>query len=503
MKIAIVGAGFAGLSSAKVLIQFGHEVTVYEKAPDVGGVWSSTRNYPGLTTQNVRDTYCLSDLKMPKSYPEYPKSAQVQAYLEAYAEKFELAPFLNLSTEVVAADQDKSSGKWSVTSRAADGAETTDKFDQLVVASGIFSDPFIPDFPGKEAYQKAGGVVKSVSDVRSLDEIRDKHVALVGFGKSTCDMAVSANEVSASTTVVARHLLWKLPKMVGKVVPYKMLFLTRMGEALIGYQFLRGFEWFLHTIGRPMRWMMLSSVESAVKWQLKLKKNSLHPGGHFEDIARSTVSLASDGFFEAVDKGTIKVKRESEVARLLEDNGELKAELTSGETIKADIVICGTGWKQSVPFLKPEVEQQLLNERGEFELYQYIHPFTIKNLFFVGYNSSFFSPLSAETAAMWVAAYLDGMITLPPEQERRKKVAARLEWMRERTRGKHARGTNLIPFSMHNIDETLDEIGVNVGLFTRFNQWLLPPVPGHYQKCTKRLLKKQARHKQATSKRTA
>lgn len=32
MKIGIVGAGFAGLSSAKVLRQLGHEVVVWEKA---------------------------------------------------------------------------------------------------------------------------------------------------------------------------------------------------------------------------------------------------------------------------------------------------------------------------------------------------------------------------------------------------------------------------------------------------------------------------------------
>jgi cation diffusion facilitator CzcD-associated flavoprotein CzcO len=47
MKVAVVGAGFAGLSAAKVLRQSGFDVTVFEQAPDVGGVWSSTRRYPG------------------------------------------------------------------------------------------------------------------------------------------------------------------------------------------------------------------------------------------------------------------------------------------------------------------------------------------------------------------------------------------------------------------------------------------------------------------------
>ncbi|MDQ4112898.1 MAG: FAD-dependent oxidoreductase, partial [Actinomycetota bacterium] len=57
MKIAVIGAGFAGVASAKVLTELGHDVTVYEKAPDVGGVWSRTRRYPGLTTQNNKDSY--------------------------------------------------------------------------------------------------------------------------------------------------------------------------------------------------------------------------------------------------------------------------------------------------------------------------------------------------------------------------------------------------------------------------------------------------------------
>ena len=47
MRVGIVGAGVAGLTTAKVLCQAGHEVVVYDKAPDVGGVWSRTRRYPG------------------------------------------------------------------------------------------------------------------------------------------------------------------------------------------------------------------------------------------------------------------------------------------------------------------------------------------------------------------------------------------------------------------------------------------------------------------------
>ena len=64
-KIAIVGAGFAGLASAKVLTEFGHDVHVFEKDSEVGGVWTTSRRYPGLGTQNVRSTYALSDYSYP------------------------------------------------------------------------------------------------------------------------------------------------------------------------------------------------------------------------------------------------------------------------------------------------------------------------------------------------------------------------------------------------------------------------------------------------------
>jgi cation diffusion facilitator CzcD-associated flavoprotein CzcO len=85
MKIGIVGAGFAGLTSAKVLGEFGHEVQIFEKESDVGGVWSASRRYPGLGTQNVRSTYAVSDYGYPKGTPEWPSGEQVQQYMEGYS----------------------------------------------------------------------------------------------------------------------------------------------------------------------------------------------------------------------------------------------------------------------------------------------------------------------------------------------------------------------------------------------------------------------------------
>lgn len=90
--------------------------------PDVGGVWSRTRLYPGVSIQNSKDTYRLADLPMPTCDPELPSGQQVQAYPEAYADRIGLKPLRRLSTPVTHAAQG-ADGRWTVTSRPERGAE--------------------------------------------------------------------------------------------------------------------------------------------------------------------------------------------------------------------------------------------------------------------------------------------------------------------------------------------------------------------------------------------
>lgn len=487
MKIAIIGAGFAGLTSARHFRDFGHEVTVFEKAPDVGGVWSRTRLYPGVSTQNGKDTYHLSDFPMPAGYPEWPSGGQVQEYLESYARTFDLMPLLRLNTKVEAATQGED-GRWTVTT--ATGSEV---FDFLTICNGIFSAPAVPDFPGAEAFKAAGGTICHSSEFLNLNDAKGKHVVVVGYGKSSCDVAVGLEGAAASMTVVARELIWKMPKKLGGVLNYKYLFLTRMGEALFPYITLKGAEKFLHGAGKPVRNSMLGSVQGLITRQLKLKKLGTLPRGSFERIARSTVSLVTDGFFGLVEKGRIGIKRDTAIDQLLAEGGRRFALLKTGEKIPADIVICGTGWRQEVPFLDQETQGKIMDAKGNFRLYRCILPTGVRNLAFNGYNSSFFSPLSAEMGALWIVAHMAGALRLPPEAEQLAATDRRLAWMAERTEGKHARGTNIIPFSMHQVDELLEDMGLGIGGFQRFMEWQMPVKPGNYARVAKDLHRKLGR----------
>jgi len=481
MNVAIVGAGFAGLSTAKIFMAFGHRVTVFEKEADVGGVWSASRRYPGLTTQNVRSTYALSDFPYPADYPEWPSGEQVQTYLASYARHFGLDPHIHLSTEVTQARFNETAQKWTIETQANNSpSQGSRSFDYLVVCNGIFSQPMVPDYPGNAEFITAGGRVCHTSQLHDYAEAKDKHVLIVGYGKSSCDVAQAVCEHAASTRVVARHLIWKVPKMLMNVLNYKYLLLTRMGEGLFKYIHLKGFEKFLHGIGKPVRNSMLGQVQWVVTRQCKLKELDLHPQTPFETIARSTVSLVTDGFFENVAAGRIKVMKNAQIRRLLARADGKFAELSSNETVPADLVVCGTGWNQSVPFLPQEVMARVTDSQGNFRLYRSMIPVNVPRLAFNGYNSSFFSQLNCEIGALWIADVIGGGLKLPPAIRQNETITERLAWMQERTDGKHSKGTNIIPFSLHHIDELLQDMQMPLAALTRFKQWLLPTNPADY-----------------------
>lgn len=492
MVIGIVGGGLAGLSTAKILKNFGFTVVLFEKEADIGGVWSASRRYPGLTTQNPRETYAFSDFPMPKHYPEWPSGAQVQAYLESYVAHFGLGDDIHLNTEVVSAEPDPRNPGWILTTRQRDQPDNgkTDIYsvDWLIVCNGIFSIPDVPRFAGFPEFMAAGGAVLHTSEFTDIERARGKDVLVVGYGKSSCDVANAVSPISRSTTVIARHLLWKIPKRLANVLNFKHLFLNRLGEGLFRYIHVKGFEKFLHGPGLPIRDAMLSSVGSIIAGQLKLRQIGLHPENSLETIARSTVSLVTDGFYEKILSGALKIRKGAEISRL----GPGNATLSTGETLPADLVICGTGWEQRVPFLSAPVMSRVTDERGNFRLYRSMLPIGVPRLVFNGYNSSFFSQLNAEVSALWLVEYISGSLTLPPDEVQNAYIDSRLAWMESRTNGKHSRGTNIIPFSVHHMDELLEEIDLKLPLATRLKHWLLAINAADYAPLHRRLERRRA-----------
>ncbi|GID29447.1 flavin-containing monooxygenase [Paractinoplanes brasiliensis] len=478
MRVGIIGAGVAGLATAKTLLQAGHEVVVFDPAPDVGGVWSRTRRYPGLTTQSARSTYGFSDYPMPRDFPEWPSGEQVQSWLESYAHEFKIEPHLRLGVRVLSAT--RTAGGWTLA--CSDGSSCD--VARVVVANGVFCEPNLPVFEGQDEFTAAGGKILPGTEVHDATIAQGEHVLVVGYGKSACDVTVPLSEVAASTDVIARQLLWKVPRKIGGVLNFKMLLLTRMGEALFKYHRLRGVERFLHGPANPIRRAMLNSVGSVSVRQFKLEQLGLVPRGSMEGIVKGAIGLATEGFFEGVEAGTIRVRRDTTIARLRA--GE--AELSDGTVLPAGLIVCATGFQQGVPFLDADVQRKLFDERGNFQLYRQILPPGVDGLYFNGYNSSFFSPLNAEMAAVWITAHLAGLVPLPPLDDMQAQVREQLAFMDEATDRHHSRGAKIIPFSLKNADEVLNDLGLNIPRRVRAAHWLNPVDPSAYRGVTPALI---------------
>ncbi|HWG26145.1 hypothetical protein [Actinospica sp.] len=64
--------------------------------------------------------------------------------------------------------------------------------------------------------------------------------------------------------------------------------------------------------------------------------------------------------------------------------------------------------------------------------------------------------------------------------------------MDEATDTHHCRGTKIIPFSMHNVDQVLGDLDLNIAASIRAAHWLNPVNPAAYRKMTPALLRRLA-----------
>jgi cation diffusion facilitator CzcD-associated flavoprotein CzcO len=60
--VAVVGAGSSGIVAAKVLIEDGFDVTLFDREKQIGGIWSPDGAYIDLQAQLVAGFMEFSDL---------------------------------------------------------------------------------------------------------------------------------------------------------------------------------------------------------------------------------------------------------------------------------------------------------------------------------------------------------------------------------------------------------------------------------------------------------
>jgi cation diffusion facilitator CzcD-associated flavoprotein CzcO len=472
VKIAIIGAGPSGLATAAVLHGFGHEVMVFEKAPDIGGVWSATRAYPGVATQDDRVTYAFSDVPMPDDFPDHPSGAQVRGYLEQYARVKGLEDRIHLGTRVESAEPDAAGDGW-VVGVVGERGPVTHHVDWLVVANGVFSTPHVPEWPGREEFEALGGRVIVPTELGSGADLDGRRVVVVGWGKTACDVAEASSRTARSTTVVARTLRWKIPKRIAGGLTFRHLLLTRLGEHLMATPRTSFGSHVVAVLGLPARRSALWVLRRSIARRTGLRAVGMVPSVPLP----YSDSLVTDGFFEAVAASRLEVRRERSVAGLGAVDGAPGVRLSDGTWLAADVVVPATGFDQELPFFGPSVRADLQDADGVLALHRRILPLDVPRLAFAGWGHTYRSPLTAEIGAVWLAGHLAGALRVRPRSELRR-TADRYHLTHRQAA---AWGEPQLPCgSFLALDQLLDDLELPLPASVRLRQWLAPLAPSSY-----------------------
>jgi len=190
-RVAIVGAGPAGLAAARALKALGLTFTVFEKHHDVGGIWdvhnegSPMYRSAHFISSKTKSGHC--GYPMPEYYPDYPSNTQILAYIRDFTKDGDLYPHIRFNTSVdkVTYEEDR----WQVTTSEQGEAPKTEAYRWLICANGTNWVPSRPSLKGEGEFD--GEIIHSV-DYHDADSIRGKRVLVVGAGNSGVDIACDA-----------------------------------------------------------------------------------------------------------------------------------------------------------------------------------------------------------------------------------------------------------------------------------------------------------------------
>ena len=325
-RVIVIGAGPGGLAAAASLQQQGVPCTVLERASSVGAAWQG--RYDSLRLHTVRWLSGLPGAPIPRRYGRWVARDDLVAYLHDYAERNGLKP--ELGVEVMRIDRDSEGDGWRVeTSEGARAARA------VVVATGYSRTPYLPDWPGRDAFP--GSMVHS-ADYREPSSYVGKAVLVVGAGNSAAEIAVDLVGAGAQVELSVR-------------TPPNIVRRDTLGvpSQLLGIALKRAPEGVMNSLSRLMRRLSVPDLSD--------HGLPAPPGNGFTQFLRTqTVPILDHGFVRLVRSGAISV------VPAVEGFDGAAVCLADGSLRRPDSVIAATGYR---PDLEPMVGHlDVLDDRG-------------------------------------------------------------------------------------------------------------------------------------------
>ncbi len=406
-RIAVIGAGAAGLCSAKYMQAAGFDVTIYEIGSQIGGMWRYMNDnglsnaYRTLHINTSRGVTRFHDLDFDADVQPFPDTFDMHRYLMKYAEHFELTPLIRFNSPVrriePAFDPAKGEApRWRVKTDAGE-----EIYDAVMAGTGHLSEPrHIPMFS-----ETFGGEYLHSFDYRAPEDFVAKRVCVIGVGNSACDIASDVCVTSAKTVLVARSTPIILPKlMFGR--PFTEI-TRKIQRPWIPAKIRRKLTAFLAWIAHGD--LTKLGFRAPTKEKLHVTSN----GTIVNDIAYHRVHLKQD--IERIEGKRI----------FFNDN-------TSEEV---DAIIAATGYKVNLPYL-PDGLIQGDPENNRLDLYKRIVPPGWPGLYMIGFfNTDTALNMVFEHQARWVRDIELGDAKLPSPEVMRGDIDAKRHWVQSNFKG--------------------------------------------------------------------
>ena len=209
-RVAVIGAGPSGLAQLRAFQSAAQkgaeipEVVCFEKQDDWGGLWNYTWRtgldeygepvhcsmYRYLWSNGPKECLEFADYTFEEHFGKpiasYPPRAVLRDYIKGRVEKAGVRDWIRFRTPVRMVDYDDASGQFTVTVEDQKAKHIySEKFDYVIVASGHYSTPNVPEFEGFSTFN---GRVLHAHDFRDAMEFKDKDILLIGTSYSAEDI---------------------------------------------------------------------------------------------------------------------------------------------------------------------------------------------------------------------------------------------------------------------------------------------------------------------------
>ena len=226
-RVAVIGAGPSGLAVLRAFHSAGAKgaaiphVVCFEKQDNWGGLWNYTWRtgldeygepvhgsmYRYLWSNGPKEGLEFADYSFEehfgKQIASYPPRAVLFDYIQGRVTKAGVRDWIRFRTPVRMVTYDDATGLFTVTVHdLKKDSMYSEVFDHVIVASGHFSTPNVPEFPGFGSFN---GRVMHAHDFRDAMEFHGKDILIVGTSYSAEDIGSQCWKYGCKSVTVAHR----------------------------------------------------------------------------------------------------------------------------------------------------------------------------------------------------------------------------------------------------------------------------------------------------------